>query len=264
MGGAGCNNETGGSERMVARPIINLRTPERQKTLIVVGNGRGGTSLAAGALAMLGVPMGRGDNSKEHEDTRIVRWGRALSDANVNPTVRNAAWRSLLDYIASNNDRHDAWGWKDPSADLYLEDLVRHVRNPRVIFVNRDPAAVAETTFLKDVEAKARQGDVRQASPAISIEQAYELALNRLNRYYVLLQKLGLPTLMFSFERATRNPNGAIHALALFCGIAPSRQQVELALAFCQSGQYQTIEHFVPAATAEAAQNKGAGLPFRS
>lgn len=213
---------------------IRLKSPSAQRTLIVVGCGRGGTSLVAGVAIILGVPMGADGDSVNHEDVELVN---AAQGRDINGRSTECSADSIIEQlnklIHERNDLNNIWGWKDPSADLYLEAISGAIRNPFVVFVNRDMAAIAQSEFNK-----------RQ----YSIEQAYEQALLRFGRYWDLLQKLRWPTLLVSYERAALDPEALLCEIADFIGLdQPTEQQREAVKRFAAGRDYQVIPPSSPA-----------------
>lgn len=207
---------------------IKFASAQAQRTLIVVGCGRGGTSLVAGAASILGVPMGAAHDSLIHEDMELVyaAQGRDL-DGNLIDCSTDMAMEKLRDLIRERNEANDLWGWKDPSADLYLETVASVVRDPFVLFVNRDMAAVAQS------EVKLMQ---------CSIEQAYEMALIRYGRYWELLQRLRWPTLLVSYERSVLDPKSLLSEIADFIGLdQPSEPQFDLVRRFASGRDYRAL-----------------------
>ncbi|MGZ5017088.1 MAG: hypothetical protein ACXV8U_15020 [Methylobacter sp.] len=101
-------------------------------TVIVLGAGRGGTSLVAGCLRSLDVCMGEDPHPLKHEWSPIVR---AADDS-----VYMAATR---EQIESMNRQHKIWGWKSPKDAFVLESIFPCLRNPGLIIVTRAPSEVA-------------------------------------------------------------------------------------------------------------------------
>lgn len=208
---------------------VRLALPLGPRTLIVVGCGRGGTSLVAGAAIILGVPMGSSPASIIHEDMELVyaAQGRDIDGRLIDGSADNGL-KKLEEIIEARNDANDLWGWKDPSADLYLGAIAEVVRNPFIVFVNRDMAAVA-------------QSEVKQMQS--SIEQAYDLALIRYSRYWELLQRLQWPTLLVSYERSLLNPESLLCEIADFIGLEPpSERQRDFIKQFASGRDYQELD----------------------
>ena len=153
--------------------------------------------------------------------------GRDL-DGHLIDHSADAGTQRLRELIEARNAAHDIWGWKDPSADLYLEAVADAVRNPFVLFVNRDMAAVAQS------EVKLMQ---------CSIEQAYDMALIRYGRYWELLQRLQWPTLLVSYERSVVDPEALLCEIAEFVGLEPpGEKQRDLVKRFASGRDYQQLD----------------------
>ncbi|MEP6565952.1 MAG: hypothetical protein ABJB10_12505 [Mesorhizobium sp.] len=208
---------------------IKFASPETQRTLVIVGCGRGGTSLVAGAAIILGVAMGTTSDSVHHEDMELVyaAQGRDM-DGNLIDNSADISLEKLRNLIQKRNEANDLWGWKDPSADLYLETVADVVRNPFVLFVNRDMAAVAQSA-VKRMQC--------------SIEQAYDMAIIRYRRYWELLQRLQWPTLLVSYERSILDPVALLCEIADFVGLEPpNEKRCDMVKRFASGRTYQQLD----------------------
>ena len=99
-----------------------------QKTFVVLGNYRGGTTMIAGILMALGVHMGDPSTMRIHREDRDF-WQQPC--------------HVVQSLIRFRNQQHDVWGWKDPAVVNFVERL--HLRNPHYIAIFRDPLAVAKS-----------------------------------------------------------------------------------------------------------------------
>src|SRR5438067_5273183 len=97
------------------------------RTIVVLGVGRGGTSLVAGCLRALGVCMGHNPHPLKHEWSPLVYHRGGELDL---PASRRA--------IAQMDRAHEIWGWKSPRDVFQLEQLLPLLRDPGFIFVTRD------------------------------------------------------------------------------------------------------------------------------
>lgn len=182
-----------------------------KRTYIIVGNGRGGTSMVAGAVAALGISITPAVRSLNYEDAEIVNAAQGrLADGTKMETTRDENIASVRSIIAARNETSDIWGWKDPSADLYLRDVFDCLRNPHFIFVWRDVAAVATAQLALE--------------PSLDPLTAMQGPLGRLNRYFALINECACPTLMVSYERAKSKPNLLTRDLASFTGVTVNEQ----------------------------------------
>jgi len=147
-----------------------------QQVLLIVGMHRSGTSAFAGAVARLGLPLGEHilpgqarDNPKgffEHadvvaaHDALLASAGRTWDDPTLwiarRPQLPGEATcsvqlRSILDREAG---RGRPWTVKDPRLcrllPVWTGLLAEAGREPRVVLVHRQPAAVAASLFRRD------------------------------------------------------------------------------------------------------------------
>ena len=107
--------------------LINIK----EKTLIVVGIARGGTSMISGSLNHLGIFTGLKSGAPVFEDVHL---SNAIESKNMSDTVK---------IIDEYNNQHDIWAFKRPSMINYLSQLHREFRNPIYLFVFKDIASIA-------------------------------------------------------------------------------------------------------------------------
>lgn len=102
-----------------------------EKTLIVVGVARGGTSLIAGTLYHLGIFTGDKSVPPVFEDVRLATVFETGDE--------DEAHRIIEAY----NEDHEVWGFKRPAAIDYIDKLHEICRNPIYLFVFKDIFAIA-------------------------------------------------------------------------------------------------------------------------
>ncbi len=217
---------TDATEQLFAPPQLD----RAQRTYVMVGNGRGGTSMVAGLMVALGsIPyLGEKTYSVNYEDAELVNAAQGLDFEQTPLDLEPDAVRSrLIGLIERRNAAADVWGWKDPSADLYLESIIGNLRNPHIIFVTRDPGAVAG--------AHARVN-------SIATVEAFSEANARLNRYWAMIQRLRLPTLLVSYERGKQKPQELLTALGAFTGATVTADARQTAASFVsEAGGYRKL-----------------------
>lgn len=192
---------------------IAIKAPSKEpKTVIVVGNGRGGTSAIAGAIHLLGVRMVETGSELNSEDFEIVHAYQSFKKHGHIECVKR-----IGELIEDRNSRYKIWGWKDPAADLYLEGVIGLCKNPHFIFVFRNLFDIA----MSHVNTKSG-----------TIEVAMDVCLNRYLRYWNLLQKFSCPTLMVSYENSLLERKETIKRIVSFLGISPTRNQTSNAVNF--------------------------------
>lgn len=190
---------------------ITAATP---RTVVCLGTPRGGTSMVAGAIAGLGVPMGR-DLPANVEDP----------DFNADHTEKpfKAFVRGLPAVIAARNADHAVWGWKYPRAARYLDDIAGHLRQPMLVVVMRDP-----------VPAVLRQMKKGTMSAMEAVQQRVRMEARNVK----LVETLEVPTLMVSYERAITYPTEFLTELAAFlkCDLPADLTPI---LDFMKPGEYK-------------------------
>lgn len=119
-------------------PLQNLGIHEEgqkydspQKTFIVLGAGRGGTSMCAGALHHLDIFMGEQAQAPIFEDTLL------------GGHLENRDFVKAAQIIEKYNNQHDVWGFKRPTTLDSLTELHQLLRNPTYIIIFRDIYAIS-------------------------------------------------------------------------------------------------------------------------
>lgn len=118
-----------------------IQHPKTERTFVVLGTPRGGTSLLAGALVEAGVYMGE-YRTRQYEDPDFK-----LSPAESkqgNPSAR------LLPAILDRNANHRLWGWKWPNAIYYISAIHHLLVRPVYLFVYRDIESIARSSAKHD------------------------------------------------------------------------------------------------------------------
>lgn len=201
-------------------PSKILPGPPPRYTAIVFGAPRGGTSSVAGAIRLLGLPMGEGLGSN-HEDPDFnadAARRRGLSEAQADD--------ERIAVIARRNEEHRRWGWKYPRAAQYLPALKKSLRNPRLIVVHRDAAAVAQ----RDIEAGHH--------PLEAMRQAGRI----LQRNLALVADWRAPTLMVSYEKSVAKPAALARALSVFLDLSLTGRREAAITEFLGSRDYKPLD----------------------
>jgi len=176
-----------------AAPMRGRRRTPREKTLIITGLARSGTSMVAALLLEAGISLGEHVYAPINEDAEIAQMLRARD-------------LSRLDtLIARQNARAPVWGFKMPDLHHFLQhDELERFRNPHLIVIHRDPVAVAVRNALSE------QVDGLQAA----IETT--AAMHSLVQF---VRATRVPFLLLSYEKALLFPSVFIESLLGFCGI---------------------------------------------
>ncbi|RJX20454.1 MAG: hypothetical protein C4575_06430 [Desulforudis sp.] len=166
-----------------------------EKTFIICGNFRGGTTAVAQLLVRLGIPMGeKMDPNNNCEDLEFQQL-----------LLRDELDRAeLVRLVRQRNERYGVWGFKFPGAHGHMPALLEGFRNPRVIFVFRDPYAVA---------------DSEQRRTGQDLYEMMERTINYNLRMTGLLRSLSCPTHPISFEQLLVRPDTVIDRLLAFLDV---------------------------------------------
>lgn len=181
-----------------------LAAPE--KTLIVVGPGRGGTSLVSGALHHLGVFTGETSRAPTFEDARL--------DA----AFRSGEAERVQGLVDDYNARHRVWAFKRPASLAYLDQLHQVVRNPVYLFI------------FKDIFSIANRNDI---SMQWNLKKGLRTALRSYRQMVDFIDGRAPNGLMLSYDRVVQNKETFIDTLTELVAPHPvSSEQREAALGF--------------------------------
>ncbi len=164
--------------------------PER--TIVVTGLPRSGTSMVAAVLHAAGLYLGAELDSVVREDLEIA-------DA--------LGHDRLADAVASRNALYPVWGFKRPNLHVFGPHVVTGFRNPRVILTCRDPVALGRRSLLSEHHL-----DVFAAREA---ETAAHESLAMLR----FAGALPCPVLLVSYEKAVQDPSRLARAILGFTGL---------------------------------------------
>jgi hypothetical protein len=183
------------------------RSP-KQKTVIVLGAGRGGTSALAGLLRELGVIMPHAHPLK-HE------WSPACFYTNGNLDLK-----STLHSVKKLNNMHDVWGWKSPRDAFVFDTLQNYIRNPTFVIVYRN--------LLDTVLSGAKYGGCHWE---ICFEDyaAVQVQLSRIIMY------CPYPVAALAYESLIRDPLPVIKELAAWLQLGVTDEMTSAAESFISS-----------------------------
>lgn len=200
---------------------INLPDPAEaagsEKTLIILGAPRGGTSALAGALHSMGIYMGRGASAPVFESL-------ALANA-----VERDEQDSVRELVASFNREHAVWAFKRPGFTRFVERFHPVFRNPIYLVIFRDPVATANRSYI---------------SGRLKIN--YLKKLRRVLTVYGgvidFVESSGAPTLFVSYEKLLLDPATALKGIVDGLALPVSPQQLAAAAEFVQPSPEHYLE----------------------
>ncbi len=158
----------------------NMCLAKAQKTIVVLGLPRSGTSMIGKVLYELGIFHDDGYlNKNVYEDKMAID----VFENNVN---------KLNEYIRNQNNKYNIWGFKRPGAYYYIDKYVHQLRNPIYIVPFKDLLAMS---LRKN----------------ISIDMDFSFALKETmkqsNELIQFLDRTKVPMILFSYEKAILNPS---------------------------------------------------------
>jgi len=193
------------------------------KTVIVMGAARGGTSMVAGVVRMLGIPMGERIDPPTNEDLDFIE-GKEPLPAVPNPKhpEHKRVLERLLGLVHSRNQKYHDWGWKDPLAFVYAVPLLSHLRNPHLVVVFRDLYSISARELLET-----------------GVETLDTLTRAQNNYAWLLevLKRREAPALITGYEKAVFYPKKFAGELCSFLGHAPSNAFLDAAEQYIRPGR---------------------------
>ncbi len=178
--------------------------PPGERTIVITGTPRGGTTMVAECLATLGLPMGipvpPPTEQFNFEDLEF----QALLQMEAPGEIDLTALRSL---ILRRNTDHAVWGFKLPMALNSLPVLEQELRNPQFVLVFRDVLAVSSREVV---------------SVGFEAMHAMRRALVWQERMIDFVESSGARCLLISYEKALQFPDIALDLLISWCGLEVS------------------------------------------
>lgn len=169
---------------------------EPQRTLLLTGVARSGTSFAASVAGRLGVPFLRSGRDKvsghwEHPDLRSAFTERD-----------EAAFTSIVEEF---NSAHSIWGWKLPSLRTDFDWVVSRIRNPCFVFTFKEPLSMAIRKISK--------------GHADNLERHFRKIFREYDHLLQFAGATNRPVLLLSYDKSLRNLDECIGEVAKFGGV---------------------------------------------
>lgn len=184
------------------------------RTYIIFGSMRGGTSMVAGVMRGLGVHIGPDVDENNQE-----------SKAFNGPSVED-----MKKSLQAQNVENRIWGWKNPSAADYLDQIWPEIRNPHLICVMRDPVANAQ--------------GLNRWHPMGRIQSAQESVL-RLQKNLNMISLRRCPSLMISYEKAINAPNLFVDEFGAWLGVDANAARKQFNFSdFMQPSSYKPFNEY--------------------
>jgi hypothetical protein len=170
-----------------------------EKTLLVTGLARSGTSMLAAMLQEAGVWLGDHVYEPINEDAEITQILRARDFTRLDALIRR------------QNARTPIWGFKMPDLHQFLQhDELDRFRNPQLIVIYRDPVAIAARNALSE-QADGTEAFIETTAAMHSMAQ--------------FVRASGVPFLLLSYEKALLFPQVFIDNVLALCAITPDDEK---------------------------------------
>jgi hypothetical protein len=164
-----------------------------ERTFVVLGLPRGGTTMVSKALSSMGVFMGAAADNAVGEDT-------TLADA-----IESGDKRSARKIIDGYNSAHATWGFKRPNIVNHLDAVGVEFRNPHYVVVMRDLLAIANRNRLSTFKDPFK--DMRESIASLDTLVGF------------IETNTDDPMFLLSYERVLARPRPFAIAFSEFCGI---------------------------------------------
>jgi len=175
-----------------------------QRTYVVLGVSRGGTSAISGLLSHFGVYMGRSGQAPLFENLKM---NKALRGSN----------EDVQQVVSKFNREHDVWGFKGNAIPQSYSEVSSMLRNPVYVVVFRDLLAIANRAMLS-----ANRDILNIMNRQLKEYQRIIEFVNQRQNYFVLV----------SYEKLTAYPEAVVSRIARGVDIAPGSDQLSAATAF--------------------------------
>ena len=193
------------------------------RTVVVLGAARGGTSMVAGILRILGVDMGVDLDPSNNEDRAFLghRGNRVIFNDKTNDAARGAYLDRIRAHIELRARSSALWGWKDPMASYYIRDVAGLLPSPVFIAITRDLAAIA-----------IRENHAEKPTNPASVPAYFMNAAHDYIRIVQFLATNTYPALLLSYERSLRQPRNIVAAIRDFVRLPENPEAESRAVRF--------------------------------
>lgn len=183
--------------------ILNNIPDSDEKTLIVLGAPRSGTSMIGKVLYSLGKFKGNSLDLSVFEDNEAIK------------ALEGGSLKSAEDYFLSQNKLYKTWGFKRPGAFLYIRNYETLIRNAVYIIPFKDMLSIS---LRKN----------------ISIGQEFNESIKETLEHYTKLVDFILTSnnsmLLFSYEKAILDPKAFVHSVIDSLKLQCTKDQISHAI----------------------------------
>jgi hypothetical protein len=205
-----------------------------EKTVVVLGRDRGGTSVVAGILDVIGVDMSADSNPTPfnphgaYEDLdfniineEIIKTAGGDSIYNL-PTYEDiigtkSLFEERIQKLFEKKSKAHIWGWKKPSTSLLIELYLPYLNNPHMVVVFRNILGNAKS-MVNFTRHKEKISIHKAMTNAIF---TYQMILDFLDRHPEL------PVLFIAFEDIIQDPVKESQKIAEFVGLDLNEDKIK-------------------------------------
>ncbi len=173
--------------------ILSNLTQSKEKTIVIMGVARSGTTMTAKVVEELGVDMGSDTGGYVNERRDVFE------------LLENNKLKEFDQFVARQNNQFPLWGWKRPKSMEYVDLFEHRIRNPHYIIPFRDYVSIALRNNM-----------------AIDLDPKKNIIDTHVKRYSQVIQFVQTnkhPMLLFSYEKANMYPHYFVNQVAKFLGI---------------------------------------------
>ena len=188
--------------------IIRPAPQAKQKTIVVLGLPRSGTSMLMHVLRGLGVHI------YHWWPENLPQEYEYLEQEQINFVLREHDLDTYKLLTSQQNEEHDVWAYKHIFGLDWLDQTIPTLRNPILVVPTRGIAAI--------VQRERTWSDC-------TWQELFEQHATMERQLIDFIGRCGLPTWVGSFDRMILKPDELVRELADFCGLSPSEEQLEAA-----------------------------------
>lgn len=171
-----------------------------EKTILIIGQARAGTTMLASLLSEIGISVGK-NFGPVHEDNDLGK--------HVGQLLNGSVSEDFLEEINKRNHSYPKWAWKRPDMYLYLDKLLPLFRNPQVICILRDAVSISRRN-----EISLMQDDV---GPDCLTKKIIG-TLEEQRKLVEAVENCGVPALLLSYEKIITKPKDFLVRFLDFLG----------------------------------------------
>ena len=176
-----------------------------ERTIIVLGVPRSGTSMMAGILRCLGVMMGENIKPDKHEDLDF------LFKDNMH-RIKTTALRNQL---------YTQWGWKDPWIGSYLHFLLPYLCNPVYVRITRNEKDAIKSDMKRNKNVTKKSATMRNKKLTAGI--------------------MNYDAIDFTYEEVIKSPRKEIRRLVKELKLNVPKELVNATVKFVKPGGYSSL-----------------------